>query len=353
MRRLSCWIPAVVLALAAVGTDSVAQYGIVRGAANYVNGAPVAGASVSLAVSGISTQTDSNGTFYLSYPLATVDLPGAERHDAPRLSRDRLLFHVRHPGTSVRVQFLDLGGRVASSMDFTCLQQGEYAVPTGPGGVANRLCLVSVMVGEQEWVLRLVPAGGRVCAGSGRTSPHGVGYLSRAAAVLDTVVAIAADGARRSEVIDTSVATVFFTFDNPASGGDPSDAALSAMLLTVPLVQQVCYRYCTYVTVLHEVAPVPPFDPDTQVYSATPDSSIVVGLRPIARSVASSVAVVLDSLAIQPTLWFTGTFPTAGVLGAFYTCTLSAPGETRTFVTTVTGGDSVTERVYTAVVSHN
>jgi hypothetical protein len=34
------------------------------------------------------------------------------------------------------------------------------------------------------------------------------------------------------------------------------------------------------------------------------------------------------------------------ILDGFYSCTLSTPGQTRTFATTVTAGDNVTKRTY-------
>jgi hypothetical protein len=332
------------LIIAASITAVFAQYVYINGAANYLNGNPVVGAQVSLKAAGISTLTDSNGIFMLYGYVAALAVQKTTSGFKPSLGNDKLHFYIPVSPTPVKIELFDLNGKACGTVVNEPFASGEYFVPINKVTLARQVYLLKVSIGSSVDVFRL-PKMNASHSGEIRAKPAGnsCAVFRKKAALGDTVVAIAQDGATQKKVIDTLISTVLFTFDNPA--GTDADAALLAMPMVMPLVQISCFRYCTYYKIAKPIPYSPTFNPDSLNYSASFDSTIVIGIKPAARSASAKVAVTLDNAPVSLCPWYD--YPYTYLLNVFYTCTLSTPNQTRTFSTAVTAGDNVSKKTYT------
>jgi hypothetical protein len=344
MKKAGCLpLSGLIIAVSIAAVFGATEWANVQGAAHYANGNPVVGAQVSLKVANLSTTTDSSGLFRLSaYVGTSVPVQDKNAGYKPVLKNNQLHLSIPVSQTRVKVELFDLGGKTCGTIVNERFASGEYYVPVTKLTLARQVYLLKVSIGASVDVFRLpimnASYSRQICTS---TEGNSKAVLWKKAALGDTVVATAQDGATQKKVIDTLITTVLFTFDNPAGTG--ADAALSAMPMVMPLVQTSCFRYCTYNTIAKPIPYSPAFNPDSLNYHASFDSTLVIGIKPVARSASAKVAVALDNVPVSLTLWYNY----SSMLNAFYTCTLSTANQTRTFTTTVTAGDNVSKKTYT------
>ncbi|HUI93027.1 MAG TPA: glycoside hydrolase family 30 beta sandwich domain-containing protein [Chitinivibrionales bacterium] len=111
--------------------------------------APIQGAIVSLADTGLTCISDQNGFYSFGGPVSAgpMALPSPEIN-RPFLSGANLTFSVRDVSSRVRVGLYTLGGRLAGSFFDKQLTQGEYRINPFLGRPSSQICLLRVQVGN-------------------------------------------------------------------------------------------------------------------------------------------------------------------------------------------------------------
>jgi hypothetical protein len=167
------------------GAQDIAVTGTVVDAA----GSGIAGATVSLALAGVSTTSGSGGTFSLVRSIVATALPGPSATASAFVAGSAVRFAVAEPA-AVRIDVYSMSGRLVSTVLDKRLGRGEYSLVPGAQGMRSGVYFVKVSIGAWSAVCRM-SLRGSFSAGSGlrRLANDADRPLASKTAVSDTLVA--------------------------------------------------------------------------------------------------------------------------------------------------------------------
>jgi|WetSurMetagenome_2_1015567.scaffolds.fasta_scaffold00264_3 glucosylceramidase len=154
---------------------------------------PIQGAVVSLAASGLTCVTDSNGKYSFGANVAVGG--GRSRIETPpvRLAgSNRLEFGVANSSSPVRIELYALSGRLIAVPYEKRLPAGNYRLNLAFGAAASQPCLLRVRIGNGSTILRVPFLGAATRANMAAVPverPETPGRIAKAAAAADTILA--------------------------------------------------------------------------------------------------------------------------------------------------------------------
>jgi VCBS repeat-containing protein len=356
------FVASVFIAVGSIYAQSIAYISL-QGYVYYKNGRPMRDATVHLINSSSNATTDTTGIFHLQGQVGVKSNQTNRTHLFNlSLVSNLLCFTLAESGTRVVADLFELNGRKCASLLNGMFSKGDYTVPLQTKHLGNNLYFVRVAIGSHMEILRIFPLNQTTeMTHQANSTEQAVAYLSKKTSYQDTLVVRAPDGAVKNISIDSINSTnpVFVEFENMDMIGDITDAALSELPMVTPLIQYQYYRYSGYYFVTRSPVPYKPtFSPETLTYAATFDSTVVIGINPIARSPRANLSVSLDGAPRPLSPWITigwtwPSNPTQTLSSVAYTCTLSTANQTKLLSTTVVSQDKSNSRTYNLTLKRN
>jgi hypothetical protein len=236
--------PSFAIALAAA-LPALAQMNL-SGKVTDVSGKGIAGVTVALRKAGISTLTAADGSYALDGTAALMR-PDGSGPGGLAFRDGRLEFRVDGAARKVRIEAFDLAGRSAGALLDAELARGTYRVdPFASSAPGDRLLLLSVRLGPDGYLLKLVRTGARGprAAGLSRLSLSSAALAKGAAALGDTLVASKAgyDDSRKS-VASLAGRYDFLLVDPDEFWGKPSDYPVAKNVMTYVFLNRTNGKY--------------------------------------------------------------------------------------------------------------
>ncbi len=332
------------------------EYINLQGCVFYRNGRPVKNATVQLLERDFKNATDSVGVFSLRGAVTSTS--PYERRTCPTrfsITSTHCRFIVTNPTSPVAVDLFEPNGTKYTTLVSGTFPLGEFMVPIQFTKLSDKLYLIRVRIGTlaQTICMPLFRNAPGAFSALGANELREPARLSEAIKLpQDTLIIRSESGAVKKIPVDTiySVQPLLIVFDNNDEGSLTDDALMSFPVI-VPVVQQSCFRWCTYTFTQKPVLIEPEFTSDIASYVFNgPDS--VVCINPVTRSPQASVTVALDGDPCPISPWYSYSSSPYPILyggtvsGVVYSCTLRTVGVQRTFSAMATSQDGSNSMTY-------
>jgi len=182
--------------------QSIAITGTVRDQ----NRQPLSGVTVSLAVSGTSATTGSDGSYSLGDAGSIRNLAGKGLQGAvPVIDRGLLRFSIGNAAARVRVRLFDLKGTSVVTVVDADMVPGDYRIDPYIRGLAARVYLLKIGIGSRSHMLKMPATGSWSSTTGSRAESAGDGNrgLSEIAVVNDTLRLVKNGYSYETKVVDS------------------------------------------------------------------------------------------------------------------------------------------------------